>query len=103
MGIYSQWFVYRIWIYNNAKFHFKLLNFTNSLQKINVEFKYGSFTKILDSFEFDLIAGENTLDIPLITMQSNALKYITEICFVIRPEYILEDEGMFNISDVTII
>ena len=87
---------------NDIEFKFILLNFTNSLRKINVEFKYGNFNKILDTFEFNIHAGENELSIPLNSMQSRALKEITEICFVIRPEDIIEDEGMFNISNVVI-
>lgn len=87
---------------NNVAFKFVLLNFTNSIKKINIEFKYGDFNKILDTFEIDVQSGTNVLSIPIISMQSKALREITEICFVIRPEDITENEGMFNISNITI-
>ena len=35
-------------------------------------------------------------------MQSNALKKITEICFVVHPEDLVEDEGMFSVENVNI-
>lgn len=35
-------------------------------------------------------------------MQSDALKQISEICFVIKPSSYIEDEGMFQIGKLNI-
>ena len=42
------------------------------------------------------------IHIPLKKMQSKALGQIAEICFVIHPADVLEKEGMFQISEITI-
>lgn len=89
--------------FNDAsEFRFVLTNFTNSLKKICVEFKYSYNNKILEVFEFPVSSGENTLSIPLNTMRSGALHEISEICFVIHPEDIIEEEGMFQIRDIIV-
>lgn len=85
-----------------AEFSFELTNFTNSLKRIFVEFKYSDSNKILETFEFQVINGENKLSVPLKKMQSKALKEISEICFVIHPDDVIEEEGMFRISEIKV-
>ena len=85
-----------------AKFCFVLNSFTNSLKRVFVEFKYSDGNKILDAFEFAIQYGENQIEIPLSKMRSKALGNITEICFVIHPDDIVEDEGMFIIGNIQI-
>lgn len=81
---------------------FIMTNFTNSLKRIFVEFKHSDSNRILDTFEFPIAYGENKLHIPLEKMKSNALSNISEICFVIHPDDIVEDEGMYKISEIEI-
>lgn len=85
-----------------AEFSFELTNFTNSLKRISVEFKYSDSNKILETFEFQVINGENKLSVPLKKMQSKALREISEICFVIHPDDVIEEEGMFRISEIKV-
>ena len=87
----------------NAEFKFVLTNFTNSLKKIFVEFKYSDNIRILETYEFQLECGENEIGILLKEMRSKALSNISEICFVIHPDDVGEDEGMFKIKNVEII
>ncbi len=81
---------------------FIITSFTNSLKRIFVEFKHSDSNRILDTFEFPITYGENKLQIPLEKMKSNALSNISEICFVIHPDDIVEDEGMYKISEIEI-
>ncbi len=85
-----------------AEFIFILTSFTNSLKRIFVEFKYSDSNRILETFEFSVGYGENKLNIQLENMRSKALSNISEICFVIHPEDVTEEEGMFKISGVEI-
>jgi len=85
-----------------AKFQFVVTNFTNSLRRIFVEFKYSNNHSLLEAFEFAVGQGENKLSISLGKMRSKALSDISEICFVIHPEDVVEDEGMFKISEIEI-
>lgn len=85
-----------------AEFAFILTNFTNSLKRIFVEFKYSDNNRILETFEFPVQYGENKLSIPLEKIRSNALCNISEICFVIHPDDVQEEEGMFKISEIQI-
>ena len=87
---------------DEAEFQFTIINFTDSLKRIFVEFKYSDNNRILDTFEYTLCNGKNSLSIPLKKMKSNALSNISEICFVIHPDDVVEVEGMFKISDIEI-
>lgn len=58
--------------------------------------------RILETFEFPVEYGENKLSIPLEKMRSKALGNISEICFVIHPEDVREEEGMFKIGSIKI-
>ena len=51
---------------------------------------------------FPVVYGENKLSIPLKEMRSKALTQIKEICFVIHPEDVVEEEGMFQIGEIRI-
>lgn len=85
-----------------AELKFVLESFTNSLTKIFVEFKYSDGNRILETFQLPVVHGENKLTIPFKEMRSKALSQISEICFVIHPEDVVEEEGMFQIRDIEI-
>ncbi len=85
-----------------AEFKFIIISFTNSLRRISIEFKYGDNNNILETFEFPISYGENALRISLEKMRSKALSNISEICFVIHPDDVVEDEGMFKVSGIEI-
>lgn len=87
---------------SQANFAFTLINSTNTLKRIFVEFKFSDSNRILETFEFPLNHGENKLRIPLSNIQSKALSNISEICFVIHPDDVLEEEGMFKIGEMEI-
>ena len=87
---------------NQAELHFEVINFTNSLKRIFVEFKYSDSNIILETFEFPVGYGENKLSVPLDKMRSKALSNISEICFVIHPDDVVEEEGMFKVGAVEI-
>lgn len=70
---------------NQATFHVEVINFTNSLKRIFIEFKHSDSNIILDTFEFSVSYGANKLSVPLEIMRSKALSNISEICFVIHP------------------
>lgn len=86
----------------DAKFCFQLTSFTNSIHRINVEFKYSESHSILDTFTIDIQRGINNIVIPLAKMQSIALERISEICFVIHPDDLIENEGTYILSDLRI-
>lgn len=87
---------------SQANFRFEIVNFSNSLKRIFVEFKYSDNNIILDTFVFPIVSGKNILSIPLEKMRSNALSNISEICFAIHPDDVEEEEGMFTIGAVRI-
>ena len=87
---------------DDATFDFVLTSFTNSIKKITVEFKYSDGNRILESFHQNIQYGENKISIPLSAMKSDALTHISEICFVIHPEDVVEAEGMFKISNIRV-
>lgn len=86
----------------NSEFKFVLTNFTNSLKRIFIEFKYSDNIRILETYEFPIEYGENEISISLKKMRSKALSDISEICFVIHPDDAVEDEGMFKIKNIEI-
>lgn len=85
-----------------SSLNFTLTSFTNSIRKIIIEFKYADGNNILDKFEKEIVYGENNVTIPISKMKSEALSYISEICFVLHPEDVTEAEGMFKISNLHI-
>lgn len=86
----------------NSKLSFVITSFTNSLRRVFIEFKYSDANRILESFEIPIVYGDNDISISLEKMKSKALKSISEICFVIHPDDIVEDEGMYKISNIRI-
>ena len=93
-------------VYLNANENAQLVvcinNVTDSLTGVSVEFKYSDLNMILQTFEFVLNKGENLLRIPLKDMYSMALSTISEICFVIHPDEIKQNQGTFQISNMRI-
>lgn len=87
---------------DTAEFSFVLNNITDSLRKISVEFKHSDNIRLLDTFKFPVERGENKFSIPLKRMRSKALADISEICFVIHPEDLVGEEGMFKLSEIKI-
>ena len=87
---------------NQAEFQFEVVNFTNSLKRIFIEFKYSDNNILLDTFEFYLGYGPNKLSVSLSGMRSKALRNISEICFVIHPDDVVEEEGMFKVGAIEI-
>lgn len=87
---------------DKAEFRFIVTDFTNSLKRIFVEFKYSDNNIILETFEFPINYGENKLSISLEKMRSKALSNISEICFMIHPDDVREDEGMYKIEGIEI-
>ena len=87
---------------DSATFQCTIESFTNSITKLSVEFKFSDSLRQIKQFPFSIKYGDNTLSIPLSDMRGDALRDITEICFVIRPEDIVEDEGMFKVKNVKI-
>lgn len=88
---------------DTAEFKFILNNFTNSLRGISVEFKHSDSNTILDVFKFSVKYGENKLSISLKKLRSKALAEISEICFVIHPEDIVGENGMFKLSEIRVL
>ena len=86
----------------DATFDFKLTSFTNSIKRIVVEFKQVDGNRIIESFIKEVQYGENRISIPLCSMKSNALSHVSEICFVVHPEDVVEAEGMFKISEMRV-
>lgn len=86
----------------NAELKMTLTSFTNSLKRIFIEFKYSDTNRILETFEIPIVYGDNEIRIPLEKMKSKAMKEVSEICFVIHPDDVVEDEGMYKISDIKI-
>lgn len=87
---------------NNAKIVFKLDTFSNSIHRIFVEIKRSLGRIVNKPFEFELKEGVNECEIPLSEIRSEQLKEIDEICFVLRPDNSIKDEGKFAIRDFEI-
>lgn len=87
---------------DKAEFHFVISNFTNSVKRIFVEFKHSDSLRILETFSFSVEQGECYFSIPLEQMRSDALNNISEICFVIHPDDVTEEEGMFKIGEIEV-
>lgn len=88
---------------NEAKIVFKLVNYTDSIHRISVEIKRSPGEVISMPFEFELNGSENKCEIPFNSFGSGQLKEVDEICFVLRPEDLLEDEGTFIVKDIEIL
>lgn len=86
----------------SSKLEFTFINFSNSLRNIIVEFKHGEGNKLLKQFTVAVAAGDNAISIPLSNMKCEALHNISEICFVVHPEDVVENEGMFKICNLQV-
>ena len=86
----------------NSCISFEIVSFTNSLSKIDMEFKFSDNNQNLKAYHLPVHYGENHFSVPLIDMQSEALSNISEICFVIHPGYTVENEGMIKICNMRV-
>ena len=66
----------------NAAFCFTIDNSKNSVNAVNVEFKYGSNRVLYKSVRMPLSEGVNELSIPLAPMNHKPLSEVSEISFV---------------------
>lgn len=89
-------------IFNVTKLKVNIMNYTNSISKIVIEIKFGRNHNILERREYIIGDGDNHIVIPIIDFRSEALKEVSEICFVIMPSAYIEDEGMFKIMNMEI-
>lgn len=94
---------YLVNIYENAKLSVQIDNYTNSISKIDLEIKYSNNNNILHRQTILLNDGVNDIIVPLSEIKSEALMQTSEICFVIKPSAYIEDEGMFQIRNFSII
>ena len=67
---------------SNAAFCFTIDNSKNSVNAVNVEFKYGSNRVLYKSVRMPLSEGVNELSIPLAPMNHKPLSEVSEISFV---------------------
>lgn len=84
------------------KFLCEIYSYTDSLTDIDVEFKYHEPSQMLKSYKFKIKEGINNVEIAIKDMNIEGLKHISEICFVCRDEYIIEEEGMFSIKNIQV-
>lgn len=90
-------------LFEDACLKARINNFTNSITKIDIEVKYSDNNLILTRRTITLTEGENMVSIPLSEIKHEALKKVSEICFVIKPSAYTEDEGMFQIYGLEIV
>lgn len=88
--------------YENSKLSVEINNYTNSINKITIEIKYSNIKDILHKETVLLMDGITNISIDLKDIKCEALKEVSEICFVITPSAYIEDEGMFQISNFRI-
>jgi len=85
-----------------SKFKCELISFTNSLTNVDIEFKTSDSNRIIKAYRNAIVYGSNRIEIALNEMKSEALRQISEICFVIHPHDIVEVEGMFEIINLRV-
>ncbi|MDO5400812.1 MAG: toll/interleukin-1 receptor domain-containing protein [Eubacteriales bacterium] len=78
-------------------------NFTDSISKIDIEIKHSDNNAILERRTISLAAGENRITIPLGEIKCEALRQVSEVCFVIKPSAYVEEEGMFQVYDFELV
>lgn len=88
-------------IYEKTKLSFEIDNYTNSISKIDIELKH-SGTNLLHRQTVMLGDGLNKIVISLRELKCEALKQVSEICFVIKPSAYIEDEGMFEVKNLSV-
>lgn len=89
-------------LFENSCLKVCINNFTNSITKIDIEIKHSDNNLILTRRTIALTEGENKVTIPLREIKHEALKTVSEICFVIKPSAYIEDEGMFQVYGLEI-
>lgn len=87
---------------DDIKFLCEIYNYTDSLTDIDIEFKYHEPPQMLKSHKIRIKQGVNSIEIPIKDMNIEGLKQISEICFVCREVYIVEEEGMFSIENIQV-
>ena len=90
-------------LFENSLIKVHINNYTNSISKIDIEIKYSDNNLILYRKTIHLRDGENEITIPLGEIKREALKHVSEICFVIKPSAYIEEEGMIQIYGLEII
>lgn len=86
----------------DIKFICTIYCYTDSLKDIDIEFKYHEPPQMLKIHKFKISQGANNIEIPIKEMDIEGIKQISEICFVCRNEYIMEEEGMFSIQNIQV-
>ena len=86
----------------DIKFICTIYSYTDSLTDIDIEFKYHEPPQMLKSHKFKINQGANNIEISIKDMNIEGLKQISEICFVCRDAYIMEEEGMFFIENIQV-
>lgn len=86
-------------LFRNPRLKFTIDNTTSSLSKIDVEIKHSDNNAILWRQTYLLSNGLNNIQIPLTQMKSEALRQVSEICFVLKPSAYVKDKGIIRIHD----
>ena len=86
----------------NARIKFELDNAKPSISKLRVEIKYSFGRYVEVPAELSIDKGISEHDIPLLDFKSKHLREVDEICFVLRPEYAIEENGKFIIKDLRV-
>ena len=90
-------------LFENSFIQVYVNNYTNSINKIDIEIKHSDNNLILSRQTIRLKEGENKITIPLGEIRRQALKQVSEICFVIKPSAYIEDEGMLQIYGLGVV
>lgn len=90
-------------LYNKSIFSVCITSETNSLNNIDIEFKYSNNNLILKKYTQPLHKGINKIEINMNDMRSEALRDISQICFVIHPYDTNVDKGEYKISDIELL
>lgn len=90
-------------IYPSTRMQVTINNYTNSISKIDIEIKFSDSNRILHRQSVELADGLNTIVIDLQDIKREALKQISEICFVITSSAYIEDEGMFQLLNFEVV
>mgnify|MGYP002508438085 CR=1 FL=1 len=86
----------------DIKFVCTIYSYTDSITDIDIEFKYHETHQLLKNQKYKINKGFNNIEISIKDMNIEGLKQISEICFVCRNEYIMEEEGMFSIENIQV-
>ena len=89
---------------NDIKLHCAIENYTESIKQIQVEFQTENNRAICTPFVFELKDRITDIDIPISDMSKYVkdLKRVVNICFVVKENFFIEDEGSYDIKDLRI-